>query len=195
MDLDEKSDIICSKYVKSIEKTVNLEKHQNYIDRYFIRKYYIDFKEENNDHCVLIHSNRLCVITLAPSHPIVRDKVKINNIDFQISKNVNRLENKACGKRKRNAQFVSPTSPICFLECSNKKKYIISSPVCGKLLEINDKLATQPELLHLCYTNNYNKECYIAIIVPKHNISLEDLTKDLLTEDQYMKALSDKGKI
>lgn len=175
-----------------IENSVNFEKHQNYINRYFTKKFHVNATEKFNDLCFLVHSNRLCVITLAPSHPIVRDKIKIEKIDFQVSKNVNRLENKTSGKRKRNAQILTKAAPICFVECENDKRYTISSPVQGKLLEINDQLPTSPEVLQSCYLDNYHKQCYIAIVIPKHDVPVEELTKGLLSLDEYEKAVSDR---
>ncbi len=190
MDSDDELE---SSPVISIENTVNLETHQNYIDHYFTRKYCIDLNQKNNDHCLLIHSNRLCVLTLAPSHPLVCQDIRIRNIDFQISKNVNRLENKACGKRKRNAQYVSLTSPVCFIECSNDVKFTITCPVPGKLLEINEQLRTHPELLELPFDDHHHRACYIALVLPKHNISMDELTKNLMSEEQYQKSVSDRS--
>lgn len=190
-DDEEAKSLMRSSGSASIENTINFKENLNYLDRYFVCKYYLNLNEKNNDHCILIHSNRLCVLTLAPSHPIVRGEVKIDKVDFQISKNVNRLDNKACGKRKRNAQNVSLSSPICFVECSNKERFTISSPIPGKLLEINERLQTNPELLHLCYRENYNKECYIAVITPKHNIPMDEVTKDLMNESQYRASIRD----
>lgn len=175
--------------VVPIENTVKFDEHTNYLDRYFVSKYFLNLNQQRNDHCILIHSNRLCVLTLAPSHPIVRGDLSISKVDFQISKNVNRLDNKTSGKRKRNAQNVSLNSPICFVECSNDERFTISSPIPGKLLEINEKLQTNPELLRLCYRENYYKECYIAVIIPKHNVPMEEVTKNLIDESQYQASL------
>jgi hypothetical protein len=32
----------------------------------------------NGDQIVLVHSNRVCLVGLAPSHPVIRDQVKIH---------------------------------------------------------------------------------------------------------------------
>lgn len=175
----------------SIENEIDFEKHQNFIERYFIQKFQIN-AAEHNDICVLVHSNRLCVIALAPSHPVVCDKIKIEKINFQISKNTNRLENKTSGKRKRNAQTLVKGAPICFIECANGKRYTISTPVPGKLLEVNDQLPTSPEVLQFSFQDNYFKQCYIAIILPNYKIPIEDLTKDLISLDEYQEAISNR---
>ncbi|RXN00596.1 Protein Simiate [Acipenser ruthenus] len=53
------------------------------------------------DHCVLQHSNRICIITLAESHPILQNGRQIKSINYQISANCSRLQNKVSGKSKR----------------------------------------------------------------------------------------------
>ena len=60
----------------------------------------------DQDHVkVLLHSNGICVLTLAPSHPILAEKAKVKTVDFQVSKKVNRLQNSVKGKGKKGGQF------------------------------------------------------------------------------------------
>lgn len=44
---------------------------------------------------------RICVITLAESHPILRKEKRIQSINYQISAGCSRLQNKVSGKSKR----------------------------------------------------------------------------------------------
>lgn len=178
----------------SIESTINFEDHKNYIHRYFTQKFQIDAGNSSNDLGVLIHSNRLCVITLAPSHPVVKNIVKVKNIDFQVSKNVNRLSNKTTGKRKRNAQILTESAPICFIECEDDVLFTISSPIPGKLIEINEKLLECPEILQYDYRENYFRESYVAIIIPKHDIPIEIATAGLLSLEDYQKVINKNNK-
>lgn len=46
-------------------------------------------------------SLRICVITVAGGHPIVRDKMKVEKVDFQVTANTNRMDNKVIGKNKK----------------------------------------------------------------------------------------------
>ena len=46
------------------------------------------------DQLVLLHSNRVAVVCLAPTHPIVRDRLRVDRVDFKINETLNRLENK-----------------------------------------------------------------------------------------------------
>uniref|UniRef100_A0A8C3YSF0 Protein Simiate n=1 Tax=Catagonus wagneri TaxID=51154 RepID=A0A8C3YSF0_9CETA len=69
------------------------------VDRYFTRWYKADVKGKPcEDHCILQHSNRICVITLAGSHPVLQSGKTIKSISYQISTNCSRLQNKVSGK-------------------------------------------------------------------------------------------------
>ncbi|XP_073907417.1 protein Abitram isoform X3 [Castor canadensis] len=83
------------------------------VDRYFTRWYKADVKGKPcEDHCILQHSNRICVITLAGSHPVLQSGKTIKSISYQISTNCSRLQNKVSGKFKR----PSPSRRIIYLE-------------------------------------------------------------------------------
>ncbi|KAF6124244.1 hypothetical protein HJG60_004831 [Phyllostomus discolor] len=72
------------------------------VDRYFTRWYKADVKGKPcEDHCILQHSNRICVITLAEAHPVLQSGKTIKSISYQISTNCSRLQNKVSGKFKR----------------------------------------------------------------------------------------------
>uniref|UniRef100_A0A5F8H8J8 Protein Simiate n=1 Tax=Monodelphis domestica TaxID=13616 RepID=A0A5F8H8J8_MONDO len=75
-------------------------------DRYFTRWYKADAKGRSCEHhCILQHSNRICVITLAESHPLLQNGKTIKSINYQISANCSRLQNKVSGKFKRDILF------------------------------------------------------------------------------------------
>ena len=81
---------------------VNLERSverlcPSVVDRYFTKLYEVNlpkgYKEYQNtkisnfnDVCILRHSNRLCIITLAPSHPVIKNKatVSISKICYKV---------------------------------------------------------------------------------------------------------------
>uniref|UniRef100_A0A8B9UTI4 Protein Simiate n=1 Tax=Anas zonorhyncha TaxID=75864 RepID=A0A8B9UTI4_9AVES len=74
--------------------------------RYFTRWYKPDVKGRPcEDFCVLQHSNRICVITLAEAHPLLQNGKTIKSINYQISPNCSRLQNKVSGKSKRVGLF------------------------------------------------------------------------------------------
>lgn len=72
-----------------IEDGVNMvDVFESVTERYYTPMYLPSTGDE--DHCVLFHSNRICIITLAPTHPICRHKKVIKCINFQVSTNVDR---------------------------------------------------------------------------------------------------------
>jgi len=54
---------------------------------------------------------RLCLVTLAPSHSILREKKNVQSVSFQVDKKRNRLESQASGKNKRVSRY--------FIHCLN----------------------------------------------------------------------------
>ncbi|XP_065205228.1 protein Abitram [Planococcus citri] len=179
-------------HVPLIEETINFEHHKDYLNRFFTLRYCIDVNQKYNDFCVLVHSNKVCVVTLAPSHPLLCEDIEIRNINFQVSKNINRLDNKISGKHKRNAQNVNQTAPLCFVECADDKVYTIYSTIPGKLLEMNHQLENNPQKIRECSPKLYHKQCYIAIILPGIHHTIESLNKNFLTPEEYEKAMLER---
>ncbi|XP_053422376.1 protein Abitram isoform X3 [Nycticebus coucang] len=88
------------------------------------------------DHCILQHSNRICVITLAGSHPVLQSGKTIKSISYQISNNCSRLQNKVSGKFKRGAQFLTELAPLCKIYCSDGEEYTVSSHLLKATLQL-----------------------------------------------------------
>ncbi|XP_073486931.1 protein Abitram isoform X2 [Aquarana catesbeiana] len=98
------------------------------VDRYFTRWYKADVKEKQcEDFCILQHSNRICVITLAECHPVLQSGKTISSISYQISANCSRLQNKVSGKSKRGAQFLTELAPLCRITCNDGDEYTVYS--------------------------------------------------------------------
>ena len=104
---------------KCIEESIDLnEPYLSVTERYYTPYYKIDQdRARKNDLCLLIHSNRISLITLAPSHPILSTTEKIS-VNCEVSGKVDRKQNKAVGKSKKGGQNLEPTSIVCFLEVS-----------------------------------------------------------------------------
>ncbi|XP_023418170.1 protein Abitram isoform X1 [Cavia porcellus] len=151
------------------------------VDRYFTRWYKTDVKGKPcEDHCILQHSNRICVITLAESHPVLKSGKTIKSISYQISTNCSRLQNKVSGKFKRGAQFLTELAPLCKIYCSDGEEYTISSCVRGRLMEVNENILHNPSILQ----EKPSTEGYIAVVLPKFEES-KSITEGLLTQKQY----------
>ncbi|XP_054440906.1 protein Abitram isoform X1 [Pteronotus mesoamericanus] len=156
------------------------------VDRYFTRWYKADVKGKHcEDHCILQHSNRICVITLAESHPVLQSGKTIKSISYQISTNCSRLQNKVSGKFKRGAQFLTELAPLCKIYCTDGEEYTISSSffnscVRGRLMEVNENILHNPSILQ----EKPSTEGYIAVVLPKFEES-KSITEGLLTQKQY----------
>lgn len=155
------------------------------VDRYFTRIFKTDIMGKFcEDQCVLQHSNKICVITVAPSHPLLQCK-QIVKVNFQVSTKVNRLDNKVSGKGKKGAQHLQPESLICEVTSSDGSKYSLYSCIRGKLVEVNEKLVTNPQLL----LEKPQTEGYLAVVLPKLT---ENILNGLLTKEHYEQLLEDR---
>lgn len=135
--------------------------YKSILQRYYTPMYCTKIDEKDVDHqCVLFHSNRICLITIAPSHPIVAEKKQVVEIDF-VAGNVDRLKNKVSGKGKRGGQKLEEKSILCRVKCEDGFSYDIYSCVPGKLIEINKNLITNPNLL----VTHYNTYGYVGIVL------------------------------
>uniref|UniRef100_A0A8C1UN71 Protein Abitram n=1 Tax=Cyprinus carpio TaxID=7962 RepID=A0A8C1UN71_CYPCA len=113
------------------------------------------------DHCILQHSNRICVITL-------------------ISDGCSRLKNKVSGKSKRGGQSLTEFAPLCRITCTDEQEYTVFSCIRGRLLEVNEAILNKPDLL----LEKPSTEGYIVVILPKFEES-KSVTEGLLTREQY----------
>ncbi|KAL8194178.1 UNVERIFIED_CONTAM: hypothetical protein K2H54_002383 [Gekko kuhli] len=155
-------------------------------ERYFTRWYRPDVKGNPcEDHCILQHSNRICVIALADAHPVLQKGKAIERISYQISANCSRLQNKVSGKSKRGAQFLTELAPLCRIFCSDGEEYTIYSCIRGRLIEVNESILSNPSLLQ----QKPFTDGYIAVVLPKFEES-KSITRGLLTRKEYEEVLS-----
>ncbi|XP_041664179.1 protein Abitram [Cheilinus undulatus] len=156
------------------------------VDRYYTRWYRADMKGKPcEDHCILQHSNRICVVTLAHTHPILQNGRTIKGINYQISNGCSRLQNKVSGKSKRGGQFLTDYAPLCRITCSDETEYTIYSCIRGRLLEVNESILETPSLL----LEKPSTDGYIAVILPKFEES-KSITENLLSREQFESLVS-----
>ncbi|XP_054937763.1 protein Abitram-like [Physeter macrocephalus] len=148
---------------------------------YFTCWYKADVKGKPcEDHCILQHSNRICVITLAGSHVVLQSGKAIKRISYQISTNCSRLQNKVSRKFKLGAQILTELSPLCKIYCSDGEEYTMSSCVRGQLMEVNESILHKPSILQ----EKPSTEGYTAVVLPKFEES-KSITEWVLTQKQY----------
>ena len=158
------------------------------VERRYYKRYY-KVQENKEDQVVLLHSNRICLVSLAPNHPIITTRQKIVSLEFEVGnkrKPTDRLSNKVSGKGKKGGQSVDEKAILCLVHCENGSKYPLRSCVRGTLIEINPLIVENPSLL----IEKPFAEGHLAVILPKLPEGLERLKSDLLTEDQYEKHLT-----
>ncbi|XP_040044636.1 protein Abitram [Gasterosteus aculeatus] len=169
-----------------VEQTDTEATAPSVIDRYYTRWFRADMKGKPcEDHCILQHSNRLCVITLAETHPILQDGRAIKSINYQISNGCSRLNNKVSGKSKRGGQFLTDFAPLCRITCTDETEYTIYSCIRGRLLEVNESILETPTLL----LEKPSTEGYIAVILPKFEES-KSITENLLSREEFESVVS-----
>lgn len=140
--------------------------YPTFIERYFTKHYMLDVKYANNDHLILIHSNKVAVIALAPSHSLLvdKDKYKLERVEF-----VQQVSEEMSGKHKHNAKNVNFNQPICKLHCRERENseatrtFLVYACLNAKLAEINENIVKNPQLL----VDKPDTEGYIAILIPR----------------------------
>uniref|UniRef100_A0A8D8RA57 Protein Simiate n=1 Tax=Cacopsylla melanoneura TaxID=428564 RepID=A0A8D8RA57_9HEMI len=133
------------------------QSYPDFVEKYFSRINCNEIRGPADDYSVLVHSNRVCLVTLADTHKLMQpDKIPIK-VDFQISDKINREDNPMTGKGKRGAQQLCNNSILCHVTCQDGSCIPVHAAVAGKLLEINQSLVQNPAAV---------KETYIAIVLP-----------------------------
>lgn len=170
----------------------------SYTDRYFNRYYKLNVKYDNNDHLILVHSNKVAVCTIAPSHPVLdSSKYKIIRVEF-----VQQVNEEMSGKHKHNAKRLNNVQALCKIITSkisqqtieNKEEleeetFVVYSCLNAKLVEINEKLLKNPELLQ----TKAATEGFLAIMITNLDTWKEQISS-LTTHEEYVKYISDKNK-
>lgn len=160
------------------------------VDRYFTRLFKVNlpqgtvdpdnFKSNMNDVQILWHSNKICIVTLAPTHPALASGRKIVKVDFKVTLKCNRANNNVSGKRKRGAQWLNPESPLCLITTEGGETSTVHPGIRGHLIEVNENLIKNPGLLQ----QKPETEGYIAIVMIKLE-ERDNLTRGLMSELEY----------
>ena len=108
------------KSIPDIEHSIGSTEPEDYRSvtcRYYTKLYSLDQdREKAEDILVLNHSNKICLITLAPTHPVLAHNLSINKVNFEVSKKVDRKSNKTSGKSKKGGQALETTSVLAIVE-------------------------------------------------------------------------------
>ncbi|VDD76662.1 unnamed protein product [Mesocestoides corti] len=191
----------CSWFMPLVEQTTvnSVHSRQSFLteshktclaDRYFTTCYFPDVgDEEGNDLCVMQHSNRVCVIGLAPGHHLFRGcssakssksteadasvpfsrEHQVLGVDFQLSQSFNLLDTKISGRRKRGSHHLQhPSQCIGYAVCDQGERHPLVSGLPGRLYESNSRLAlNSTNRIPLApIGHSGNNLAYLAVVMP-----------------------------
>lgn len=132
------------------------------VDRFY-EKYRYNYKkgETIEEHLVLVHSNGIVLIQLAPSHPAFAKEI------IEVGYNVGQLDrssNEVKGKSKRGGLILQEKTQLAVVKCKDGSEYKVISSLPGKLIEVNKALIENPEML------KKEGDGFVAIILPKIDV-------------------------
>jgi glycine cleavage system H lipoate-binding protein len=162
--------------VPSITAAYNGE-NPSVVDRYFTRFYHKkqSANGDNEDHLVLYHTNKLCLIGLAKSHiALAKGIVSIN---YKIG-NSDRSLNVVKGKHKKGGMNLQPDTALALVTCKDGSEYKVFSCITSRLLETNERLESNPDKLAIEGTG------YIAVVQIKPE-NCEKIKSSLTSHDDY----------
>lgn len=165
---------ICGKEIPSIIKDFD-PNCPSVVDRFFAKYFYQKPDSHDEDHMILFHSNRICLVGLAPSHIALRKGIK--SVTFNIG-NSDRSQNQCIGKGKKGAMNLQPTTTLALITCMDDSEYRVFSCITGKLIEVNLRVVQTPELVAK------EGDGYVAICLPKIE-NCEQIKAGLLSKEQY----------
>ena len=155
--------------------------------RYYTPLYHLDpDREKREDLLILCHSNKICLVALAPSHPIVKDNLVIDKVNLDVSKNIDRKSNKTSGKSKKGGQALQDDSILVILE-TETKKYKVKAIVPGKLICINKVITEDSQKI----VTHHDSLGHIAILLPTKG-QYEAAKAKLLSQEEYAKRIREE---
>jgi len=162
---------------------------EDIIERYYSEYFFVGGIETNTpkageqhlDQYAQLHSNGLVVVGIAPGHPLLRDGRKVRKVEWDFKAG----SNKVSGKMKKGGLVCYPHTPIATVYCTDNSEYSILAGVMGKLVEVNDQLAANPELL----TEEPRHRGYVCIII-QNKKQKGKVREKLLASGEYKKLRS-----
>lgn len=152
-----------------------IDNHPSIVDRFYTKLYSLPDGEPAEPHQILFHSNRICLVGLAKEH--VAFKKGIRSVSFEVGK-IDRSENKVSGRKKKGGMVLQADTVLALVTCEDDSVYSLRSCVQGKLIEVNNRITSKPEILSI------EGEGYVAIVMPKLE-NCAALKEKLLSVEAY----------
>uniref|UniRef100_A0AAG5CSP8 Protein Abitram n=1 Tax=Anopheles atroparvus TaxID=41427 RepID=A0AAG5CSP8_ANOAO len=156
-----------------------IENHPSIVERFYTKLYYVPEGKPDEPHQILFHSNRICLVGLAKEH-VAFDK-GIRSVSFEVGK-FDRSENKVSGRKKSGGMVLQADSTLALITCEDDSVYRLRSCVQGKLIEVNNRIISKPEILRV------EGEGYVAIVMPKIE-NCPALKEKLLSVEAYQQMI------
>lgn len=109
------------------------------------------------------HSNGVILVGLAPTHPALQPPRRVTAVRFDGGKR-DLSKSDVKGKRKRGGTFMQNHDRLCEVDCDDGTTYTLRACVRGSLVEVNDRLAQNPQLLH-----GPIADAIVAVLIPKES--------------------------
>lgn len=151
-------------------------------DRYFTTRYFPDVceKDAHDDLCVMQHSNRICIIGLAPGHAVFHTCTNnkthtVIGVDFQLNSSFNLLQCKVSGRKKRGSHKLQQRNGnhcLGYAVCDRGERHALLSGgvLPGRLYESNFRLSIKApdcDRISPAPIGHFgNNSAYLAIIMP-----------------------------
>lgn len=168
------TETICGQSIPSICNDFVAES-PSVVDRFFTRYYYRRPHTKDEDHLILFHTNRICLVGLAPRHVALSKGVR--SINYNIG-NCDRSQNLCSGKGKRGAMNLQPHSALAVVTTDDGTEYKVMSCITAKLIEVNASVVTNPAII------SKEGDGYVAICLPKPD-ACDKIKESLLTQQEY----------
>jgi hypothetical protein len=126
------------------------------------------------DQYIAMHSNRLCLLGIAPGHSM-----------FQCGRTVTRVvfhhEVQISGKKKKGAVALQHYSILATVECSDGSRWPVYGAAPARLIECNARLAADPSLLR---PDTCRTEGFLAVVTPRPD-KVQYIQETLLSKEEY----------
>jgi Zinc finger C-x8-C-x5-C-x3-H type (and similar) len=148
------------------------------------------------DQYVHLHSNRICLIGLAPSHPIVRHKLLIKQVQFNNTSIANSSNAKTVvadvnvkGKGKKGSVFLEPNWIVATITTlsataddgsASETVWPVFSSIRGSIIEINKSLLDHPQNI-----TKYPESSGHIAVMDIHMSRVFDMRNSLLDRLEY----------
>jgi len=128
------------------------------VDRYFTTY------TTSNHQAIHIHSNGICLLDLAPTHPLLAPGAPpLTSIAFREHDAKNLMTNEVRGKKKAGAVFMLPRDLVATITTADGAEPVpLYACVRASVLEINKALIATPELLRAP-----GHRGWLAVLMPK----------------------------